>query len=208
MVQRMYSSHMKILWEKKILRTKTGTCLTIRVCLHSEHTEPKVVNMTHVGSKQKCPLDRNVLVTIYCYCSMFNPPHIWLCDVLPPPALFELSTAHSCRRQREDIAAAIVATISSSSKNEGAHPREESHDVFFGHCALSGVRDVVGIPHRPPCTSMRLHRPGGAGKAPRWQWINQSAGWLRTLPSSPPQFSQPANAPNEGGEPKANCYGN
>jgi hypothetical protein len=49
--------------------------LTIRVCLHSEHTQPKVVNMTHVGSKQKCPLDRNVLVKIYCYyCSMFNPP--------------------------------------------------------------------------------------------------------------------------------------
>ncbi len=54
--------------------------MTILVCLHSEHTQPKVVNMTHVGSKQKCPLDRNVLVTIYCYCSMFNPPHIWLCD--------------------------------------------------------------------------------------------------------------------------------
>jgi hypothetical protein len=27
-------------------------------------------------------------------------------------------------------------------------------------------------------------------------------------PSSPPQFSQPANPPNEGRESKATCYGN
>ncbi len=51
-----------------------GTCLTIHVCLHGENTQPKVVNMMYVGSKQKCLLDSNVLVTINGYCSMFNPP--------------------------------------------------------------------------------------------------------------------------------------
>jgi hypothetical protein len=36
--------------------------------------------MMYVGSKQKCLLDSNVLVTMYDYCSMFNPPHIWASD--------------------------------------------------------------------------------------------------------------------------------
>ncbi len=63
------------------LRPLVGTCLTIHVCLHGENTQPKVVNMMYVGSEQKCLLDSNVLVTIYGYCSMFNPPHIWACDV-------------------------------------------------------------------------------------------------------------------------------
>ena len=42
----------------------------------------------YVGSKQKCLLDSNVLVTIYGYCSMFNPPIFglvmkpWICDTI------------------------------------------------------------------------------------------------------------------------------
>jgi hypothetical protein len=88
--------------------------------------------------------------------SVACPPHVNIATALslhppsppPPHALFELSTAHSCHHQREDIASAIVTTISSSSTNEGAHPRKKSRDVFFGRCALSGARDVVGMQTR------------------------------------------------------------
>jgi hypothetical protein len=48
--------------------------------------------MTYVGSKQKCPLDRKLLVTIYCYCSMFNPPIFGFVMLVtfskPPPSSF------------------------------------------------------------------------------------------------------------------------
>jgi hypothetical protein len=61
-------------------------------------------------------------------------------------------------RQREDIAATIVNTTSSSPTNEGVHHREESHGVCHSRGASSGARNVVGI--APPLTALppRRHR--------------------------------------------------
>ena len=82
------------------------------------------------------------------------PPPPSPCVLLfPPPALFEPSTAHSCCRQREDIATAIVAKTSSSPTNEDVHPREVIHGVGYGRSASFGARNIVA----PPPVMIRVH---------------------------------------------------
>jgi len=64
-------------------------------------------------------------------------------------------------RQRNDIAATIVATSSSSPTNKGVHPREESHGVCHGRGASSGSRNIVGI--TPPPRRCRRRAATAAG---------------------------------------------